>query len=343
MAAESGLDVDQLSGGLAGVLPQLIDRLTPAGAVPDVRRGRRARRAVAADAALSASCRARGTGSGAGRKLSAASRKTSSSAARCSRSRFRTRESRSSSTTIARCRADVRQVGERVIKRVEVHAEPRWQLERTRNRLQHLRPCRCTRPEQLQSGVESGARPRYAAPRARCRAAALTVCSGNLSQGSALAPVIRVSGGTRRSGRRCSSTRDSSPGRLRRRARRRYAAVPDRALPASGPCTQGSSRVVARGNSRSRLPNTVPSFLCGKGPPLWIRRNVSRASTGSCAAGISAKAPDAVSRAPSGGLQASSATAMPAQSAPRRRFAQHARSIPAAAANLPRAPSARSC
>ena len=34
MSAESGLDVDQLSGGLAGVLPQLIDRLTPAGAVP---------------------------------------------------------------------------------------------------------------------------------------------------------------------------------------------------------------------------------------------------------------------------------------------------------------------
>jgi len=34
MAAGSGLDVDQLSGGLAGVLPQLIDRLTPAGALP---------------------------------------------------------------------------------------------------------------------------------------------------------------------------------------------------------------------------------------------------------------------------------------------------------------------
>ena len=34
MAAGSGLDVDQLSGGLAGVLPQLIDRVTPAGALP---------------------------------------------------------------------------------------------------------------------------------------------------------------------------------------------------------------------------------------------------------------------------------------------------------------------
>ena len=34
MAAGSGLDVEQLSGGLAGVLPQLIDRLTPSGALP---------------------------------------------------------------------------------------------------------------------------------------------------------------------------------------------------------------------------------------------------------------------------------------------------------------------
>lgn len=34
MAAGSGLDADQLSGGLAGMLPQLIDHLTPSGQVP---------------------------------------------------------------------------------------------------------------------------------------------------------------------------------------------------------------------------------------------------------------------------------------------------------------------
>lgn len=34
MAADSGLDADQLSGGLAGMLPQLIDHLTPSGQVP---------------------------------------------------------------------------------------------------------------------------------------------------------------------------------------------------------------------------------------------------------------------------------------------------------------------
>jgi uncharacterized protein YidB (DUF937 family) len=35
MAARSGMDVGQLSGGLADVLPQLIDGLTPAGQVPE--------------------------------------------------------------------------------------------------------------------------------------------------------------------------------------------------------------------------------------------------------------------------------------------------------------------
>jgi uncharacterized protein YidB (DUF937 family) len=35
MAARSGMDVGQLSGGLADVLPQLIDRVTPAGQVPE--------------------------------------------------------------------------------------------------------------------------------------------------------------------------------------------------------------------------------------------------------------------------------------------------------------------
>lgn len=34
MAADSGMDLGQLSGGLADVLPQLIDRLTPTGQVP---------------------------------------------------------------------------------------------------------------------------------------------------------------------------------------------------------------------------------------------------------------------------------------------------------------------
>jgi len=35
MAARTGMDVAQMSGGLADVLPQLIDRLTPAGQVPE--------------------------------------------------------------------------------------------------------------------------------------------------------------------------------------------------------------------------------------------------------------------------------------------------------------------
>lgn len=34
MAASSGMDVGQLSGGLSELLPQLIDRMTPAGQVP---------------------------------------------------------------------------------------------------------------------------------------------------------------------------------------------------------------------------------------------------------------------------------------------------------------------
>jgi uncharacterized protein YidB (DUF937 family) len=34
MAADSGMEASQLSGGLADVLPQLIDRLTPTGQVP---------------------------------------------------------------------------------------------------------------------------------------------------------------------------------------------------------------------------------------------------------------------------------------------------------------------
>ena len=34
MAASSGMDVGQLSGGLADLLPQLIDQLTPGGQVP---------------------------------------------------------------------------------------------------------------------------------------------------------------------------------------------------------------------------------------------------------------------------------------------------------------------
>ena len=35
MAAESGMDAGQLSGGLAELLPRLIDHATPAGQVPD--------------------------------------------------------------------------------------------------------------------------------------------------------------------------------------------------------------------------------------------------------------------------------------------------------------------
>jgi uncharacterized protein YidB (DUF937 family) len=35
MAASSGLDVDQVSNGLSDLLPQLIDRVTPQGRVPD--------------------------------------------------------------------------------------------------------------------------------------------------------------------------------------------------------------------------------------------------------------------------------------------------------------------
>lgn len=34
MAADSGMDVGQLSGGLSDLLPQLVDRLTPTGQVP---------------------------------------------------------------------------------------------------------------------------------------------------------------------------------------------------------------------------------------------------------------------------------------------------------------------
>ncbi|HTN47831.1 MAG TPA: YidB family protein [Burkholderiaceae bacterium] len=34
MAANSGMSVDEMSGGLAGMLPQLIDHLTPGGQVP---------------------------------------------------------------------------------------------------------------------------------------------------------------------------------------------------------------------------------------------------------------------------------------------------------------------
>lgn len=35
MAANSGMDMGQLSGGLADLLPQLIDRVTPTGQVPE--------------------------------------------------------------------------------------------------------------------------------------------------------------------------------------------------------------------------------------------------------------------------------------------------------------------
>ncbi len=81
MAASSGMDLGQLSGGLADLLPQLIDQLTPSGQVPAGGRRRRAGRTVEDDAArLRVSCRGRGTESSRSAKSSTTSRNTSSSA-----------------------------------------------------------------------------------------------------------------------------------------------------------------------------------------------------------------------------------------------------------------------
>ena len=51
MAANSGMDLGSLSGGLADMLPQMIDRMTPQGQVPARRHRRRAGRTLEDDAA----------------------------------------------------------------------------------------------------------------------------------------------------------------------------------------------------------------------------------------------------------------------------------------------------